>query len=144
MIIKLTPSLSDMAASYTLRRLPEIIKAFSIRLGYSSTSQMSREAMCFVHKNHQEIASMLRAGLVTENEQVSESRKKESGGMSLEDIMALWEQKAREGDRERDTSEYFEGVEEQDSSGSLDNSRYTEVILNSAAYSWLISTLQKE
>jgi hypothetical protein len=63
------------------------------------------------------------------------------GGMSIDEKMTLW---GLSGKEQYDRDEIFEGVEDDEGAdfGVPDEAAYNKTIINSQAYSWLISTLQ--
>ncbi|KAH7147538.1 hypothetical protein DER46DRAFT_665989 [Fusarium sp. MPI-SDFR-AT-0072] len=97
---------------------PCLLKAFALKIGYCATTQMHRDVMAFVHRHrseitaafldiclgqremeHQEIAYPIHGELESmdiiypsQSENEPKDTKHQSGSMSLNERMALWEQ----------------------------------------------------
>ncbi|KAH8883388.1 hypothetical protein GQ53DRAFT_847029 [Thozetella sp. PMI_491] len=130
---------------------PRLIKAFAIRLGMDSSHPMHLRIMHFVHKHHSEIARNLNAKFNDEGDDCERDSTRDNGeAMSVLDKMAMWDQKSLNNGSETDqlqARDLFVGVSNDDDSDPIthdDLSKYSRVILDSAAYQWLLSSLAIE
>ncbi|KAH8714635.1 hypothetical protein BGZ61DRAFT_587335 [Ilyonectria robusta] len=126
--------------------LPELIKAFAIKLGHESSSPLNRSIMYFLHKRHREFADHVDLLVRGGDEDVAETPKHGAQGMSLLDKMSMWNERAEECDRIKDKEALFEGVKdvEDDDIFQVEMSAYSEAILGSTAYQWFIAAVRKE
>ncbi|KAK4211297.1 hypothetical protein QBC37DRAFT_14602 [Rhypophila decipiens] len=134
--------------------LPELVKAFAIRLAEDG----KREMMYFIHKRHLEIATQLEDLILHGNGVVDEiSGKQDPDKMSLGDKITLWNSKAGMAEPEVLPEELFQGMENDSDGGEesddgeyaklVDNAKlpaYNSIILDSFAYKWFIANLRKE
>jgi len=94
---------------------------------------------------NRKITIQLRLMFRYERDESPELVGRSSGGMSLRDKMGMWGRKLGQDDLEADKSDLFEGVEDDDDDfGHHDLSKYSETIVTSAAYKWLVDKLVKE
>ncbi|ETS77918.1 hypothetical protein PFICI_09980 [Pestalotiopsis fici W106-1] len=129
------------------KRLPELIKAFAIKLGSDMPDQINLRVMHFVHKHHQYIVSQLRNEFHCDVNEPT-SLQKQMDTMPLDEIMNMWDKNDNQRPVAVDPSEYLQGVEDEDVEDQKEDisalSEYSQRIVNSAAYEWLISSLVKE
>ncbi|KAK3375818.1 hypothetical protein B0T24DRAFT_207196 [Lasiosphaeria ovina] len=79
------------------------------------------------------------------NDKEEDMATRKLGGMSIQEKMLMWETSPLERRQEPVVSEYFEGVDDMDDhAGHPDFSTYSQTILNSKAYTWLVDSLLKE
>ncbi|KAK0719063.1 hypothetical protein B0T21DRAFT_60636 [Apiosordaria backusii] len=127
--------------------LPSLIKEFAIRIGYGSSNYLGRRIMLFIYGRHREIAATLGSiiGGNDDDEKPDDNStiNRFQGGMSLEDKMAMWDN--AQGDHPQpDVDDRFQGVEDVNDESILtpsERSEYTQAILGSQAYEWLIDSL---
>ncbi|KAH6977436.1 hypothetical protein BKA56DRAFT_69112 [Ilyonectria sp. MPI-CAGE-AT-0026] len=126
--------------------LPELIKAFAIKLGHESSSPLNRSIMYFLHKRHREFADHVDLLVRGGDEDVAETPRHGAQGMSLLDKMSMWNGRAEECDGIKDKETLFEGVKdvEDDDIFQVGMSAYSEAILGSTAYHWFITAVRKE
>ncbi|OQV03982.1 hypothetical protein CLAIMM_08939 [Cladophialophora immunda] len=143
--------------------LPELLKAFALKLGHEEADQTCRNVMFFVHKHRSDIVECFRERFSQKAESVPGLSTSDSDKMPLEDIMALWDShgdpehdleagpsiqdlaeaaisECEEIDSEHETPE----LEPEEDFDSAKISMYQGVILNSAAYQWLVTYLRRE
>ncbi|KAH6975070.1 hypothetical protein BKA56DRAFT_82855 [Ilyonectria sp. MPI-CAGE-AT-0026] len=133
---KLKQEINAKTWKIVFQRLPELIKAFALRLGQESSSVKSRHIVYFLHKRHREISKHMESVVSGAGGDVVESPKVDTEGMSLFDKMNMWNDRADESNKVANRDDCFEGVydvDEEDIS-QVDTSIYNETILNSAAY----------
>ncbi|KUJ16939.1 uncharacterized protein LY89DRAFT_733938 [Mollisia scopiformis] len=126
--------------------LPELMKAFAIKIGYDSSTPVNQEIMYFIHKRHEEIIAQLEAMVChPEEDDEPDSWQDGSKGMSIADKMKMWSSKAEEDHPLSERDEFFKGVKDEDEIiPEIDLAVYQQVILNSPAYEWFISSVRKE
>ncbi|KAI5460435.1 hypothetical protein BGZ63DRAFT_404903 [Mariannaea sp. PMI_226] len=127
------------------RALPNLVKAFALKLGTDTPDEMNLRAMLFVYKHHQDIAAQVRLMLPSdETEPVNNSDT--PGSMSLEEKMSMWGKHSAIDSAVKDGSELFEGVvdDDDDDSEMPESREYSRMIINSSAYEWFIASLIKE
>ncbi|KAG5827097.1 hypothetical protein H9Q74_002807 [Fusarium xylarioides] len=73
--------------------LPELLQAFALKLGHDAPTQMHRDVMAFVHRYRRDIAEAFEDIGFGRDEEGLEKSTAASDGMSLQDRMALWEEK---------------------------------------------------
>ncbi|KAK9799991.1 putative C2H2-type domain-containing protein [Seiridium cardinale] len=125
--------------------LPELIKAFAIRLGADSTQKMSSGIMHFVYKHHNKICAVLSRKLVEDDNHWSGISDTNKEAMSLADKISLWE-RGQQYDA-IDQSDRFKGVvdlEDDELLSTAELSVYSKAILESRAYEWLLSTMRNK
>ncbi|GJN75979.1 hypothetical protein PLICBS_010090 [Purpureocillium lilacinum] len=129
------------------RSLPELIKAFAIKIGCESTSQLNLDIMYFIHKHYREIATEIEKLLIyTDDDAPGDARKADPNGMSLLDKMNMWSKNVGLDKPQDDQGELFGGVEDQEEEiiPQVEAPRYNKIILDSSAYNWFITNLRKE
>ncbi|KAI3316518.1 hypothetical protein HD806DRAFT_552245 [Xylariaceae sp. AK1471] len=128
--------------------IPELIKAFAVRLGSCSSHEINWRIMHFVYIHHNEISSILREKLADDDDHGSEINRSDNGAMSLVDKISLWMKDHRESQiGDNDPPERFEGVDDLENEELLsatELSIYSKVILDSAAYKWLLNTMRNK
>ncbi|KAH7144199.1 hypothetical protein B0J13DRAFT_622763 [Dactylonectria estremocensis] len=129
--------------------LPDLIKAFAIRLGNDYSVQVNRDIMYFVHQRHREVISQLEAMFSRDDEEPLENCRHTLEGMPLLDKMSLWRSRDNEdAASEVEADEYFYGVkDDEDQDDHIENiglSVYQKVITDSQAYKWFLATCKKE
>ncbi|KAL6400185.1 homeobox protein hoy1 [Ilyonectria robusta] len=129
--------------------LPDLIKAFAVRLGNDCAVQVNRDIMCFVHQRHREVVSQLEAMFSHDTEEPLENCRPTLQGMPLLDKMSMW--RSRDGEDATpaaDGDDYFHGVnddeDQDDHIENIDLSAYQKVIFDSQAYKWFLATCKKE
>ncbi|KAM7183978.1 hypothetical protein V8F33_013249 [Rhypophila sp. PSN 637] len=151
---QLGDALAPKDRSVLLDSLPELVKAFAIRLAEDG----KREIMYFIHKRHQEIATQLADLILHGNGSADEiCAKQDPDKMSLGDKITLWNSKAGMAEPEVLPEELFQGMENDSDGGEesddgedaklADNAKlpaYSSIILGSFAYKWFISSLRTE
>ncbi|KFY16490.1 hypothetical protein V492_01287 [Pseudogymnoascus sp. VKM F-4246] len=126
--------------------LPSLIKAFAIKIGHDSSSQVHQDIMYFIHKQHKNIISHLKVMFCREDDVQPNGRQGGSKGMSLLDKMSMWDSKSGEIDTVTENKEFFKGVGDDDDeiTNDVDLSKYHGIILKTPSYEWLLSSLRKE
>ncbi|KAH6989653.1 hypothetical protein BKA56DRAFT_258911 [Ilyonectria sp. MPI-CAGE-AT-0026] len=129
--------------------LPDLIKAFAVRLGNDCAVQVNRDIMYFVHQRHREVVSQLEAMFSHDTEEQLGNCRPTLQGMPLLDKMSMW--RSRDGEDATpaaDGDDYFHGVnddeDQDDHIENIDLSAYQKVIFDSQAYKWLLATCKKE
>ncbi|CAI6092873.1 unnamed protein product [Clonostachys chloroleuca] len=121
-------------------KLPELLKAFAIKLGNTESSKQHWEIMYFVYQRHSDIASHLQSLFDCK------TAIPEKGGpraMSLEDKMFLWEQKTMGNTPIFNPGELFQGIPEEPIIRTSNVAAYRSLILENPAYAWLLSSLKQ-
>ncbi|KFY30042.1 hypothetical protein V494_08306 [Pseudogymnoascus sp. VKM F-4513 (FW-928)] len=126
--------------------LPSLIKAFAVKIGHDSSSQVHQDIMYFIHKQHLNIISHLKVMFCREDDAQPNGRQSVSKGMSLLDKMSMWDSKSGEIDTVTESKEFFKGVGDDDDeiTNDVDLSKYYGIILKTPSYEWLLSSLRKE
>ncbi|CAG9986688.1 unnamed protein product [Clonostachys byssicola] len=121
-------------------KLPELLKAFAIKLGNAEGSKQHWEIMYFVYRRHNDIASHLQSlfGCKTADPEKGGPR-----AMSLEDKMLLWDQKTMENTPTFQPGELFQGISEEPIIRTSNVEAYKSLILENPAYGWLLSSLKQ-
>ncbi|OBT67903.1 hypothetical protein VE03_02433 [Pseudogymnoascus sp. 23342-1-I1] len=127
------------------KRLPSLIKAFAVKIGYDSSAQVNQDIMYFIHKQHRGIISHLKTMFCREDDEQPNSRQSGPKGMSLVDKMSMWD-KSSEIDTISKNDEFFEGVRDDDDeiTDEVGLSTYHGIVLKSPSYEWLLSSLRNE
>ncbi|KAN0089561.1 hypothetical protein V8E51_019821, partial [Hyaloscypha variabilis] len=146
---KLRHSVDAANMSALTTTLPELIKAFAMKLCHdypSQTSQMNRETMYFIHKRHKEIARQLEALFNLEGEDEPDRDRGHLEDMSVLDKMNMWVSKAGQESSVHPNTELFEGVQDEaeDPTNESNLSTYHKNILDSPAYEWFLENVAKE
>ncbi|KAF3905765.1 hypothetical protein AA313_de0203376 [Arthrobotrys entomopaga] len=118
--------------------LPELLKAFALKVGYNAPSQMHRDVMYFVHKNRGEDTEMAR------NTQAMDF-------MTLDEKMDFWLKglgnnvDSFEDHIMENTEENLE-QEDEDEDLELDQSTlaYRDFIFKTPAFEWLVASLRRD
>ncbi|KAE8414363.1 hypothetical protein BDV36DRAFT_299097 [Aspergillus pseudocaelatus] len=71
--------------------LPELLKAFALKVGHTAPSQMHRDIMAFIHKNRDTIVSRFMDMCSPQEENLSDVGSGESEAMALDEKMDLLE-----------------------------------------------------
>ncbi|KAK4038556.1 hypothetical protein C8A01DRAFT_17395, partial [Parachaetomium inaequale] len=122
--------------------MPDLIKAFAIRLAHLDPSDTNRRIMRFVYRHHRSIASQLRQSLRADSEDHEVSSRDRQGGMSVMEKMGMWASKPQDLEiAPVDDSECFQAIIEED---DPELPTYGRAILQSKAYEWLIQHLLKQ
>ncbi|KAL6415593.1 hypothetical protein AUP68_02158 [Ilyonectria robusta] len=129
--------------------LPELLKAFAIRLGGDNSNALNKQIMYFIHKNHRTIVSELECRFEQDLDLQSQPPcRSTSDGMSLLDKMDMWgRQDTYIYDADPFGTGFFDGVTEDDDDELFyepQDSVYTKVVLDSAPYQWLLAGLLKQ
>ncbi|KAI8944083.1 hypothetical protein F4801DRAFT_585799 [Xylaria longipes] len=133
---------------HLIKTVPELIKAFAIRLGSCSSDRISWRIMHFVYKHHNQISSILKVKLGGEDNHESKLNMSDEPDMSLVDKMSLWgktDGKPQTG--ENNMTDYFEGVDDLENDEPLSTpelSSYIKDILGHSAYKWLLNTMKSQ
>ncbi|KAF5642374.1 hypothetical protein F52700_3170 [Fusarium sp. NRRL 52700] len=130
--------------------LPDLLKAFALRLGGQDTTSIHREAMAFIYKHRCEIAEAFNAVGYQRDEDIEEDAAN-SDAVGWQDRMdLLWGNREPQSLEEQPDETRARSPEvSSDTSGYLDetNTRllaYEETTLNTVAFKWLLDRLQKE
>lgn len=124
--------------------LPELLKAFAIKIGSNGASQASRDAMYFIHKEHRNITNRFKSlllGPVDDGETARVDTNMET--MSLQDKMAMWDEKISVQESAPENSELFQNVTDDDSNMTA-SLLYNKMVLESKDYPWLVQRLETE
>ncbi|KAK4153991.1 hypothetical protein C8A00DRAFT_33245 [Chaetomidium leptoderma] len=128
--------------------LPELIKAFCIRIGRESPSQINRDIMHFAHKHHRDIVSQLEAIFAGGDDGETTTKHHDLDKMSLSEKMDLWNSKAAVDPEHIPCSDIlFDDVKDDDDDDDESNTlagvlAHSNVIFQSGALIWLASSLQ--
>ncbi|VUC21319.1 unnamed protein product [Clonostachys rosea] len=124
-------------------KLPELLKAFAIKLGNAENSKQHWEIMYFVYQRHSDIANHLQSLFDCKT---AIPGKDGHRAMSLEDKMFLWEQNTTGNIPAPKPSDLFEGIPEKSEELTIrtsDVATYKALILENPAYNWLLSSLKQ-
>ncbi|RSL93519.1 hypothetical protein CEP52_013207 [Fusarium oligoseptatum] len=117
------------------KSLPELLKAFAIRIGSDGASQASRDVMYFIHKEHWNIANQFKNLLLGMIDDGDASRvNTDTDIMSLQDKMDLVHQRK---------ANCFKNVTDDDPNITA-SLLYNKMVLESKDYSWLVQRLETE
>ncbi|KAJ4218134.1 hypothetical protein NW759_008728 [Fusarium solani] len=132
--------------SLVSRSLPELLKAFAIRIGSDGASQASRGVMYTIHKEHRNIANQLKNLLLDPVEDLEAPRADGDTDldiMSLQDKMDMWHKQTPMQESAPESSELFQNVTDDDSNMTA-SLMYIKMVLESEHYHWLIQSLKTE
>ncbi|KAH6842651.1 hypothetical protein B0I37DRAFT_201108 [Chaetomium sp. MPI-CAGE-AT-0009] len=139
--------------------LPELLRAFSLRLGCAGSSNVEREVMYFIHKHRVDIASRFESALIPDTQASdcgSSGKPREKTDLSaVHSFIRGWlDGLADEGehhDLALPTLDMDEGCDILSEAGEpsdqtlLPNRHdYTRIVFQSVAYRWLTASLKKE
>ncbi|KFX99399.1 hypothetical protein V490_01813 [Pseudogymnoascus sp. VKM F-3557] len=126
--------------------LPSLIKGFAIKIGHDSSAQVNQDIMYFIHRQHKDIISHLKAMFCPKDDEQQNSRQSGPKGMSLFDKVSMWQNRVSEIDTVPENDELFEGVRDVDDeiTNEVNLSMYNGIILKSPSYEWLLSSLKQE
>ncbi|KAM0420963.1 hypothetical protein ACHAPT_011206 [Fusarium lateritium] len=130
------------------RSLPELLKAFAIKIGSDGTSQASRDVMYFIHKEHQNIVNQFKnllLGQVDDAQGASyvDADTNSVDTMSLRDKMDMWQQNFSVEESATESCELFQNVADDESNVTV-SLMYNKMVVNSKHYDWLIQSLMTE
>ncbi|UKZ81813.1 hypothetical protein TrVFT333_009587 [Trichoderma virens FT-333] len=139
----------------TVRRvsaiLPELLKAFALKVGHDAPTQQHRDVMAFVHKHRRKIATAFTDISLKEDEEESERGTSDSDGMDLEELMSRWFKKESIEEVEREEEQGYLGLdalslEDEEHEGGLESwlLSYREFIFGTEAYELLLARLRRE
>ncbi len=162
---RLRPYLNDSNRDAIATGLPELLKAFAIRIGMDYSSDLNPRIMRFIHGNRRrvfptrvaqailtdpwanmqgrKIAAQLHTQLSAGDEDPNLDAPKKSDKMPLESLMEMWARKSSGAEAEPEASDLFQGVNDQDDE-DLDQTKLAGYIINSPVYRWLVMRLLKE
>ncbi|KAH8645768.1 hypothetical protein BX600DRAFT_534207 [Xylariales sp. PMI_506] len=132
--------------------LSRLLKAFALRLGTNKSNGLNQRIMHFVHKRHGS-SSIIAAQLESRfrHHHDNDAGERNSDGqdvMSLTDKMSLWLNESLAGSEQIvDETDVFQGVKDYDEDCDIvpvDLSIFSQTIISSSAYKWLIRTLKQE
>ncbi|KAF6822846.1 hypothetical protein CPLU01_11740 [Colletotrichum plurivorum] len=123
--------------------LPDLVKAFAIRIGHENDALSNRAIMYFAHRYHMQIVRQVKNDF---SEPETTNEKPSQHGMSLLEKMDMWSKSPDEQNPSAER-ELFEGVgdgdEDEDEYTSLNLDRYDEIAFRSKAFEWLASDLRR-
>jgi hypothetical protein len=150
--------------------LPELLRAFALKVGQSSSTRGHLEVMYFVHKHRRyrlpcslvlytTNTCIIRAITLSLQDRLKEDEAQgavevedcgpDAAGMSLEDKLSMWAQKASAAEPEHEMHEIeaeelpeIEPLEDEVDLNDL--YRYQSLITESSAFDWLVGSLQRE
>ncbi|OBT68832.1 hypothetical protein VE03_02218 [Pseudogymnoascus sp. 23342-1-I1] len=125
------------------RALPMLIEAFAIKIGHSSSNQVNRQIMYFIHKRHNQVLTQLKTMLQCGYDGLLNSSRAKRENMSLNDKMIMWNRKS--GD-DRPTDGLYQKVtdDKDEITNRTDLPAYHKIIFDSPAYEWLLASLRNE
>ncbi|KAH6884868.1 hypothetical protein B0T10DRAFT_409451 [Thelonectria olida] len=135
--------------------LPELLRAFALKVGHAAPTQMHRDVMAFVHRHRCEIATAFADIIFDQDDDEAQSRTPVSDGMTVKELMSLWERK--EGFGGAICEEYIEGADMEDNDPQAweresENGEalegwllaYQEFVFSTEAYEWLLARMRRE
>ncbi|KAF3904310.1 hypothetical protein ABW20_dc0105558 [Dactylellina cionopaga] len=135
--------------------LPELLKAFALKLGYSAPTQMHRDVMVFVHKNRGEVAeNFMEMCSRDEVDNLFDTGTANANNMTVDEKMSLWHERSvythpydqspfvEERPGEEILQEEAE-IEEYDAE-IFQQLPYRDFIFNAPAFEWLVESLRRE
>ncbi|RSL91164.1 hypothetical protein CEP51_000398 [Fusarium floridanum] len=126
------------------KSLPELLKAFAIRIGSDGASQASRDVMYFIHKEHWNIANQFKNLLLGMIDDGDASRvNTDTDIMSLQDKMDMWDENISMHESAPEKGELFQNVTDDDPNITA-SLLYNKMVLESKDYSWLVQRLETE
>ncbi|RYP02811.1 hypothetical protein DL765_010681 [Monosporascus sp. GIB2] len=139
--------------------LPDLLKAFALKVGHNAPSQMHRDVMAFVHRHRREISTAF-TDISFKQEEDPERITNNSDGMSLEERMSLWFQKEsfQQVSLEEDLGLDDIGSQERGIGSNGPDSpdiegeevpeswllAYRRFVFSTSAYEWLLTRLRRE
>ncbi|KAI9764589.1 MAG: hypothetical protein M1840_008318 [Geoglossum simile] len=142
--------------------LPELLKAFALKVGHPAPTQMHRDVMFFIHKYRSDIVGSFK-DRYSHEENLADNRTRDPDKMPLEVVMSNWYQTLEDpedsvtpdpdfGDLNeanvddlvdrKPNEEAGEGVYEETNMPEL--SAYRDFIFKAPAYEWLLASLRRE
>ncbi|PLN75622.1 hypothetical protein BDW42DRAFT_199323 [Aspergillus taichungensis] len=82
---------NDDVLRHVFEALPELLRAFALTLGHSSSGRMQRETMVFIHRHRIKIATMIKHRISEMDADTREHQAQDN--MTLDDKMNFWQQK---------------------------------------------------
>ncbi|KAH8683709.1 hypothetical protein BGZ61DRAFT_535130 [Ilyonectria robusta] len=144
---KLSDCLNAKTWPIVAKVLPDLVKAFAVKLGSDSTAQVNQDVMYFVHKRHKEVVARIEAMFRHDIDDQPEDRRDIPEGMPLLDKMAMWQSKVGEDHTHAtESDDCFKGVKdyESDPIEEINLPEYHKVIFDSEAYKWFLTSFRKE
>ncbi|KAE8400766.1 hypothetical protein BDV37DRAFT_286262 [Aspergillus pseudonomiae] len=138
--------------------LPGLLRAFSLSLGRSSSTQSHLDVMVFIHKYRVEISAALIDSLsegLDQEQDMADGEDRNSDKMPLQELMSLWHSKGPP-EPGFNVEESLEDMENEDQvlidSSKVDGEdsnlpqlqSYRALIINSPSYKWLLTILHRE
>ncbi|PKY06683.1 hypothetical protein P168DRAFT_232537 [Aspergillus campestris IBT 28561] len=143
---------NDDVLPHVFEALPELLRAFALTLGHSSSSRTQRDMMVFIHRHRVKIAAMIKDRL---SDMDADSRGRQvQDNMTLDDKMDLWQQKDEPFEHllsphphdeveERYNDDIVPTIqEEEDDLPGL--ATYRNIIHNSPTYTCLLNNIRRE
>ncbi|KAL2672196.1 hypothetical protein Neosp_012897 [[Neocosmospora] mangrovei] len=128
-----------------LKSLPELLKAFAIRIGSNGASQASRDVMYFIHKKHRTITDQFKRLLLDlADDDDASCVDNDMDIMPLQDKIDMWRAgKISIQESAPQNSELFQNVADDDTNITA-SLLYSKMVLESEDYSWLLQRLETE
>ncbi|KAK0646785.1 hypothetical protein B0T16DRAFT_493694 [Cercophora newfieldiana] len=131
--------------------LPELLRAFALKLGYQASSQFQRDVMFFVHKRRKQIAAAFdKQRLLEEELDEAMSVKSEissQDGMSPREKMSFWYSRFTDPDGEEPDAAPVIDQDDEDDEGegeTMVQQVYRDFLLGAPAYHWLQEMVRRE
>ncbi|EGX53749.1 hypothetical protein AOL_s00004g408 [Orbilia oligospora ATCC 24927] len=135
------------------RDLPDLLKAFALKIGCNAPSQMHRDVMFFVHKNRGDVVENFRQRWsyeVTENQIPVETPNDDN--MALNEKMNIWFRSSESEYVPIPNQDLFDIQEEDEDEVEFENDdlndhstlAYREFIFKSPAFDWLVGSLRRD
>ncbi|KAF3902751.1 hypothetical protein AA313_de0203312 [Arthrobotrys entomopaga] len=129
--------------------LPELLKAFALKLGYNAPSQTHRDIMFFVHKNRSEIAKHFTEKCSREEaECLPDAQITDTNKMTLSEKMDFWHERSECNPLSHQIPLIEEARNEEDEEGDradvIQPLTYRDYIFKAPAFEWLIGSLRRE
>ncbi|KAI0096788.1 hypothetical protein GGR51DRAFT_566969 [Nemania sp. FL0031] len=140
------------------KALPDLLKNFALKVGHNAKAQVHRNVMAYIHKHRHKIAEAF-AEMCSHEGDSLETAPPNSEEMCLEERMNLWLEKGSFEETRRDEWDLVHDTRSEDSSLTTDDetvehlgysnsafslTAYRNLVVPTAAYQWLLGSLQRE
>ncbi|KAK6526081.1 hypothetical protein TWF281_011119 [Arthrobotrys megalospora] len=139
---------ADQLDGKTLERisaaLPDLLKAFALKVGHDAPSQMHRDVMFFVHKNRGDVAEHFRGRCSREEAENLDTHKMDLDNMALNDKMAFWLARSEYlpvPEQGPIAEEKYDNDDEEVGQLTL---AYRDFIFKTPAFEWLVGSLRRD
>ncbi|KAK6497564.1 hypothetical protein TWF481_011971 [Arthrobotrys musiformis] len=128
--------------------VPELLKAFALKVGYNSSSQMHRDIMFLIHKNRGKVAKHFRERCSHEGASALSSARDSNNNMAWREKMAFWYERTEYSPlaEEHAIGDIIQEEPKNEEEQGFDHPKevYRNFLSKAPAFEWLVGSLRRE